>query len=78
MQRQVKGRRLIVGSDVNLNRMFRMDPSPGKRKQLKIEYLTRGFTGSIRVREKNDCLVAGIELGYPPMPPPDDDNYKID
>ena len=33
--------------------------------------------GNVRVREKNDLLVAGIELGYPPRAPPDDDDFII-
>lgn len=46
----------------------RQDPSPGIRKQLKVEYVTRGFTGAVRVREINDALVSNVELGYPPVP----------
>ena len=33
--------------------------------------------GNLRVREKNDLLIAGIELGYPKVPPPDDDDFVI-
>jgi hypothetical protein len=35
------------------------------------------IAGNLRVREKNDGLVAAIELGYPPLPPPDDKDYII-
>eukprot|EP01034_Spumella_vulgaris_P024631 gene24631-30999_t len=77
IQNQVRGRELVIDTDRNLNKMFLIDPSPGKRKQLRVEYVTRGFTGNLRVREKDDCLVAGIELGYPPVPPPDDDDYVL-
>ncbi len=45
MQNTVVGRNLILDTDVDLNKKFMIDPSPGKRKQLKIEYVTRGFTG---------------------------------
>lgn len=56
---------------LNLDKLF-TNPCRGLRKQLKIDYLTRGFSGSIRVRERNDLLVATVELGYPPVPPRDD------
>ena len=77
IQAQVSGRELIIEREVNLNKLFHFDPSPGKRKHLNIQYLTKGFTGNIRVREKNDLLVAGVELGYPPRAPPDDDDFVI-
>ena len=77
LQAQVKDRTLVLEREVNLNKLFRRDPSPGKRKQLHVAYLTRGFTGNLRVREKDDCLVASVELGYPPVPPPDDDDYVV-
>jgi hypothetical protein len=77
IQAQVQGRELIIERDVNLNKLFHWDPSPGKRKHLNIQYLTKGFTGNVRVREKSDCLVATIELGYPPRAPPDDDDFVI-
>lgn len=77
IQGQVRGRVLLIEREVDLHRLFKMDPSPGRKKQLIISYMARGFTGNIRVREKEDCLVAAIELGYPPMPPPDDDNIRI-
>ena len=44
----------------------------GVRKWLKIHYVVRGFMGTLRVREKNDLLVAAVELGYPPRPPRDE------
>ena len=50
---------------VNLDGMFG-DPCIGVRKVLKIRYVTRGFTGAVRVREHNDCAVAAVELGFPP------------
>jgi len=77
VQGLVQGRTLLIERDLDLNAFFRWDPSPGKRKQLQIHYVTKGFTGNLRVREKNDGLVAAIELGYPPLPPPDDKDYVI-
>jgi len=77
VQAQVRGRSLSIGREVNLNKLFRWDPAPGKRKQLNIKYLTKGFMGNLRVREKDDVLVAGIELGYPPVPPPDDEDFVV-
>jgi hypothetical protein len=77
VQGMVVGRSLVIERDINLNKYFHIDPSPGKRKHLRINYLTKGFTGNVRVREKGDCLVAGIELGYPPVAPPDDDDFVV-
>lgn len=74
VQYQVRGRALDINTDVDLHKLFHKDPSPGRRKQLEVSYIMRGFMGNLRVREKNDCLVAGIQLGYPPVPPPDDEN----
>ncbi len=78
IQSMVVGRTLIIEKDLNLNVFFKRDPSPGRQKQLQIKYITRGFTGNLRVREKNDYLVAGVELGFPPIPPPDDENLISD
>ena len=36
------------------------------RKILKIFYCTRGFQGAVRVREKDGCLVAAVEIGFEP------------
>lgn len=77
VQNLVEGRQLIIDTSVNLNELFYVDPSPGKRKQLRVEYMTRGFTGNLRVREKDDLLATAIELGYPPVAPPDDDDYVV-
>ncbi len=56
---------------MNLDKIF-TNPCRGLKKQLKISYLTRGFSGAIRIREKDDLLVAAVELGYPPIPKVDD------
>ncbi len=77
IQGLVRGNSLVIEREFNLNDLFKMDPAPGRQKELSIEYITRGFQGNLRVREKNDLLVAGIELGYPPLPPPDDINHVI-
>ncbi len=47
------------------------DPCPGVPKYLRVEYVALGFKGSMRVREKEDCLIAALELGYPPLAAPD-------
>jgi hypothetical protein len=78
VQGLVKGPTLIIERELNLNKYFKVDPSPGRQKELAISYLTRGFTGNLRVREKQDLLFAGVELGYPPIPPPDDENHIIE
>ena len=48
-----------------------IDPCPGTRKQLTVEYITRGFNGNLRIRERDGFLVAALELGYAPLPPRD-------
>ncbi len=52
---------------LDLSTIFKVDPCPGRKKQLKIEYMSRGLTGNLRVREREDCLVANVALGYPPI-----------
>lgn len=56
---------------MNLTEIFG-DPCFGVNKILRIYYQTRGFTGAIRVREKDGTLIAGVELGFPPEVPDDD------
>lgn len=71
IQEFVKGRSLVVPKEVNLDELLQ-NPCPGVKKRLYIEYVTRGFQGCIRVREKDDFLIAALELGYPPIPPSDE------
>jgi len=66
----VKGRSLIIPKEIDLDELLQ-NPCPGVKKTLRVEYVTRGFQGTIRVREKNDYLSAALELGYPPLPPDD-------
>jgi hypothetical protein len=61
---------LLPVFSVDLNAAFG-DPCPGVSKILRISYVTRGFTGALRVREKEDLLVAAVELGYTLTPPAD-------
>ena len=68
VQSMVKGRMLHIGTEVNLTKAFSKDPCPGMRKQLRVEYVTRGFIGQVRVREKDDVFITNVELGYPPVP----------
>jgi hypothetical protein len=77
IQGLVVGNTLKIERELNLKELFKMDPAPGRQKEIQIDYITRGFQGNIRVREKKDLLIAGIELGYPPLPPPDDDKHVI-
>ena len=48
------------------------DPCPGVRKSLRVQYITRGFNGNLRIRERGGHLVAALELGYAPLPPRDE------
>ena len=72
LQALVTGRLLRVCQDVNLDKVFSKDPAQGLRKQLHFSYTTLGFRGNLRVRERDDYFVAGIQLGYPPVPPRDE------
>ena len=71
VQGMVEGRFLLIDKDLDLDKAF-TNPCRGLKKQLKIEYTTRGFSGSLRIREKDDTLTATIELGYPPQVAEDD------
>ncbi len=77
VQNLVQGRYLRIAKDyLNLEHAFG-DPCPGVRKRLYLEYLTRGFTGCVRVRENNDCLVATVELGFEDLAYAEDaDDFK--
>ena len=66
---------IIYIYSLNMDKLF-TNPGRGLRKQLKIDYMTRGFSGSIRIREKNDLLVATVELGYPPLAPVVDEELE--
>jgi hypothetical protein len=72
LQSLVTGRMLRVCQDVNLDKIFSKDPALGLRKQLHFKYTTQGFRGNLRVRERDNLMVAGIQLGYPPVPPRDE------
>ena len=67
----VEGRKLVIDSKSNLNDVFG-DPCPGTRKSLRVHYVTRGFNGNLRIRERDGYLVAALELGYAPLPPRDE------
>jgi hypothetical protein len=71
VQGMVEGRFLLIDKDLDLDKTF-TNPCRGLKKQLKIEYTTRGFSGSLRIREKDDTLTATVELGYPPTVAEDD------
>ena len=71
VQNMVQGRQMVFDPKTKLNELFG-DPCPGTRKALKVEYVTRGFTGNLRIREKDGYLVAALELGYAPLPPRDE------
>jgi hypothetical protein len=63
----VDGSIMRISADTSLKKLFG-DPCPGVPKFLRINYAALGFTGALRVRERNDCLVAQLNLGYPPIP----------
>ena len=61
-----QGFRLDITPDDDLERLFR-DPCPGIRKQLKIGYMVRGFSGTLRLDEHPmNHLRASLRIGYPP------------
>jgi hypothetical protein len=71
VQGRVQGACLCIEEQEDLNKLFTIDPCPGMRKQLRIDYVSRGFIGNIRVREKEGLLAASVSLGYMPIPPKD-------
>eukprot|EP00981_Chlorochromonas_danica_P000589 scaffold135_cov161-Ochromonas_danica.AAC.1 len=74
IQALTHGEALTIPKGTNLTKLFRNDPSPGRKKQLRISYISRGYRGNLRIREKDDYLVAGLELGYPPQATVNDDD----
>lgn len=72
VQRKVDTKVLRIDTEEDLHAVLGSDPCPGLRKQLRIEYVTRGFCGNLRVREKDGHLAASIQLGYVPKPPEDE------
>jgi hypothetical protein len=64
-QNLVSGRFLKISTKQDLFKLFG-DPCAGVPKYLRVEYVALGFKGSMRVRERDDLLVAALELGYPP------------
>ena len=73
VQGLVTGRELLLDTHVNLGELFIRDPCPGQQKQLRVDYTVTGFQGNLRLKVgiKDDRLVAGLELGFPPAVPPD-------
>jgi hypothetical protein len=73
VQNLVKGRTLELSRCRDLEALFSTDPCPGQPKQLRVDYSTPGFRGNLRVKVNNrrDCLVAALELGFPPVTPRD-------
>ena len=73
IQGLVTGRELLLDPQVNLLDLFIRDPCPGQQKQLRVDYTVTGFQGNLRLKVgiRDDRLVAGLELGFPPSVPPD-------
>lgn len=73
IQGLVTGRELLLDKHVNLVDLFIRDPCPGQQKQLRVDYTVTGFQGNLRLKVgiKDDRMVAGLELGFPPAVPPD-------
>lgn len=59
------GHKLEIKETDDLALLFR-DPARGVRKELKLSYTTRGFSGTMRIEENNARLKSSIQVGYIP------------
>ena len=50
---------------------IQVNPLRGYRKLLKVGYVARGLTGTMRLPDVGGKLVADVYIGYPPQPPPE-------
>ena len=66
------GNKLKIRDTDDLFVLFR-DPARGVRKELKLSYTIRGFSGSMRIEEHDNYLASTIQIGY--APPHDSDSH---
>lgn len=72
IQSKISTSQLIINKGEDMNEYFSKDPFPGKPKKLLIDFITKGVIGSVRVKVKDEFVVAGIQIGYLPKPPRED------
>ena len=59
------GHKLEIKATDDLAALFR-DPARGARKELKVSYTVRGFSGTMRIEESGGFLKSSIQIGYVP------------
>jgi hypothetical protein len=59
------GHKLYISNTDDLESLFR-DPARGVRKELKLSYTSRGFSGTMRIEESKNFLKSSIQIGYIP------------
>ena len=59
------GNKLQISETENLFDLFR-DPAKGVRKELRMSYTIRGFSGTMRIEEEGGYLRSSIQIGYMP------------
>jgi hypothetical protein len=59
------GNKLKISDTDDLAVLFR-DPARGVRKELKLSYTIRGFSGCMRIEERDNYLSSTIQIGYAP------------
>ncbi|GMH85104.1 hypothetical protein TrST_g2760 [Triparma strigata] len=60
------GNKLTIKDTDQLALLFR-DPARGVRKELRLAYTIRGFSGTMRIEEVEDFLKSSIQIGYIPQ-----------
>mmetsp|Transcript_7656 Transcript_7656/g.17496 ORF Transcript_7656/g.17496 Transcript_7656/m.17496 type:complete len:1090 (-) Transcript_7656:8-3277(-) len=58
-----------VDRSMNLQKLFKVNPLRGYRKMLRVGYVARGLSGTLRLPDKDGRLVADLFVGYPAKPP---------
>ena len=69
------GTTVCIKKDEDLYALFR-DPCRGVRKKLSIEYVVRGYMGTMRVNSQDGHLLADLDLGYPVQEALDEETIK--
>ena len=59
------GNKLLIKTTDDLASVFR-DPARGVRKELRLAYTIRGFSGTMRIEEVEGFLKSSIQIGYIP------------
>ena len=70
------GRTVNIKKTENLDALFR-DPCRGVRKKLSVEFVVRGYMGTMRLSTTDGHLDADLDLGFPPPPGQYSENFIV-